>query len=67
METRAIKTLKENDRTGLTITELAKKLRSSRFIVRNALLRLEGADKVYFRKVNMAKIYFLKVGEGDEK
>jgi len=63
MENKIIKALKENDRNGLTIAELSKKLKFSRFIIRTALFRLEGADKVYFRKVNMAKIYSLKRGK----
>jgi len=54
-----IKTLKEN-KEGLTITELVKESKLSRSIVRAALLRLEGEDKVYFRQASMAKIYSLK-------
>ena len=63
MENNIIKALKENGKNGLTIAELSKKLKSSRFIVRNALYRLEALDKVYFRKASIAKIYFLKEGE----
>jgi len=60
MEDKIIEELK-NSREGLTITELVEKLKSSRFIVRNNLFKLEWAEKVYFKKVGMAKIYFLKV------
>jgi len=58
MEDKIIQELK-NSREGLTITELVEKLKSSRFIVRNNLFKLEWGDKVYFKKVGMAKIYFL--------
>ena len=61
METKIIKALKENKK-GLTIADLVRELKSSRFIVRTALSRLEGADKVSIRKIGMAKIYFLKDG-----
>ena len=60
MENNIIKALKENGKEGLTIAELSKKLKSSRFIVRNLLHRLEALDKIYFRKASAAKIYFLK-------
>jgi len=60
MKNEIINTLKENDRTGLSITELAKKLKLSRFIVKNYLLELQGAEKVFVRKAGMAKIYFLR-------
>jgi len=63
MKNKIIKSLKENDRTGLSITELAKKLKLSRFIVKNYLLELQGAEKVFVRKAGMAKIYFLKKDE----
>ncbi len=59
MEDKIIKMLKKS-REGLTITELVKKLKASRFIVRNSLLRLETLDKVYFKKASMAKVYFLR-------
>jgi len=62
MEDRIIKALKDS-KEGLTITELVKKLKSSRFTVRNNLSRLEWGDKVYFKKASMAKIFFLKRGK----
>ena len=67
MENNIIKALKENVRNGLTIAELSKKLESSRFIVRNALYRLEALNKIYFRKASIAKIYFLKGGNEKQK
>jgi len=42
MENRIIKALKDS-KEGLTITELVKKLKSSRFIVRGSLSKLEWA------------------------
>jgi len=60
MENNIIKTLKENGKNGLTIAELSKILKLSRFIVRNLLYQLEALDKIYFRKASAAKIYFLK-------
>ncbi len=58
MEDKIIKVLRGN-KEGLSIAELVKKLRVSRFIVRNNLSRLEWENKVYFKKVGMAKVYFL--------
>jgi len=42
---------------GLTITEVVKLSRLPRSVVRILLARLEGAEKVSFRNVGMAKIY----------
>jgi len=58
-----VKILKENSKTGLTITELVKVSKLSRHIVLTALAKLEGADKVFIRKAGMAKIYSLKKSE----
>jgi len=66
MENKIVKALQENAETGLSIAELARKLKSSRFVIRNALLRLEGANKVQFRKIVTGKFYFLKEGKKNE-
>ena len=57
MEDKIIKILKKSWE-GLSIAELAKRLKVSRFIVKNNLSRLEWANKIYFKKVGMAKVYF---------
>jgi len=59
IEDKIAKILK-NDSKGLTITELVDKIKLNRSSVRIALARLDGADKVYIRKVGMAKLYFLE-------
>lgn len=43
--------------TGRTITEIVAMSRLPRSVVRILLARLEGAGKVGFRKVGMAKVY----------
>ena len=58
MEDKIIKALKSS-REGLTIAEVVRKLKSSRFIVRNNLSKLEWEHKIYFKKTGMAKVYFL--------
>jgi len=63
MENKIVKILKKNSENGLTITELVKKSKLSRHAVKTALLRLEGAKKVYFKKVITGKFYFLKEDE----
>ena len=45
---------------GRTITELTEISQLSRSAVRTALARLEGAEKIIFRSIGMAKVYFLK-------
>lgn len=42
---------------GRTITEIVNLSRLPRSVVRIFLARLEGAERVNFRKVGMAKIY----------
>lgn len=44
---------------GLSITEISKKSKLSRSSVIAALAKLEGAKKISFRKIGMAKIYSL--------
>jgi len=45
---------------GCTITEIVKVSKLPRSIVRIMLARLEGAEKVSFRRVGMAKVYVVK-------
>jgi predicted transcriptional regulator len=52
-----IKILK-NSGEGRTITELTEVSQLSRSAVRTALARLEGAKKIVFRPIGMAKVYF---------
>jgi len=59
MENKVLKILKKNNENGLTITDLVKKSKLSRHAVKTALLRLEGAKKVYFKKIITGKFYFL--------
>jgi len=44
---------------GLTITDIVKKSKFSRSTVINVLAKMEGAKKISFRKVGMAKVYYL--------
>jgi len=44
----------------LTITDIVRKSRFSRATARIALAKLEGADKVFIKRVGMAKLYSLK-------
>lgn len=43
----------------LTIANIALKIKLSRATTRIALAKLEGADKIQYKKIGMAKIYFL--------
>ena len=45
---------------GMTITEVVKQSKFPRSVVRIVLARLEGAGKIGFRKVGMAKIYSMR-------
>ncbi len=56
---RVLKILEKNT-NGLTITEIVNVSKLSRHTIIAILARLEGANKVSFRKVGMAKIYLLK-------
>ena len=49
-----------NSGEGRTITELTEISQLSRSAVRTALARLEGAKKINFRSIGMAKVYFQK-------
>lgn len=53
----------KKSREGLSIAELVKDLKSSRFVVRNTLSKLEWGNKVYFKKVGMDKVYFAGRGK----
>ena len=55
-EKKIIGFIRKND-IGLTITELVSMSKLSRSTVRVILARLEGAERISFRKVGMAKIY----------
>ncbi len=56
--------LRKND-NGLTITELVSLSRLSRSTIRVALARSEGAGKISFRNIGMAKVYVM--GAENEK
>ncbi len=58
-----VRILRKNSGRGLTITELVKASELSRSAIRTILARMEGAGKVSYRKVGMAKLYFLKGGK----
>lgn len=49
-----------NYKKGKTITELTEISELSRSAVRTSIARLEGANKIKYRSVGMAKLYFLK-------
>jgi len=51
--------LKKEGNKGLSITEIVDKTHFTRSVVRILLAWLEGAEKVYVRKVGMAKLYYL--------
>ncbi|MCK4997692.1 hypothetical protein KAS08_05295 [Candidatus Pacearchaeota archaeon] len=56
-EKKVLQTLRTSGE-GRTITELTEISQLSRSAVRTALARLEGANKVIFRPIGMAKVYF---------
>ena len=62
-----IKLILKKTSRGLTITDIVKKSKLSRSTVINILSRLEGADKISFRKIGMAKIYSLNKKMKNEK
>lgn len=45
---------------GLTITEIVEMSDFSRSTIRTILAKLEGAKKVIFRQIGMAKVYMVK-------
>lgn len=52
---------------GLTITEIVNKIGVSRSAVRTALAKLDGAGKVYVRKIGMAKVYLPSGGKNGRR
>ena len=56
-----------NNSNNLTITEIVDKTKFSRSAIRTALAKLEGAGKVYIRKIGMAKVYSLNKKDKNEK
>jgi len=52
--------LKKNEEDGLSITDIEKISKKSRAAIRIILAKLEGAEKIYFKKVGMAKLYYIK-------
>jgi predicted transcriptional regulator len=63
MEDKVIRILRKHSKKGLTITELEKVSKLTRSFIRTTLAKLEGAKKVYIRKVGMSKVYFPKGGK----
>ncbi len=61
-ETKVIKILGSIPGEGRTITELTEISQLSRSAIRTALARLEGAEKIAFRQIGMAKVYFTEDG-----
>ena len=49
----------EGKNIGPNITELVNLSKSSRSAVRTAIAKLEGANKISFRNIGLAKVYFL--------
>ena len=54
---RIFEIVQSSGNTGRTITEIVSMSRLPRSVVRILLARLEGAVRIGFRKVGMAKIY----------
>jgi DNA-binding transcriptional regulator LsrR (DeoR family) len=52
----------KNNSDGLTIVEIAKKLRISRNTVAVVLAELKGANLIRIRSVGMAKLHYLRKG-----
>lgn len=49
----------EEKKVGLSITELVALSKLSRSAVRTAIAKLEGANRISFRNIGMAKVYSL--------
>lgn len=65
VEGRVFSLLKGTD--GLTITEIVSRTDFSRSAVRTALAKLDGAGKVYVRKIGMAKVYLPSGGKNGRR
>jgi len=61
-----IKSILEKSENGFTITDLVNESDLSRSTVIKSLARMEGGNKVSFRKIGMAKLYSLKK-KGDHR
>ena len=48
---------------GMTITDLVLRSSISRSSIRTVLAKLEGAKRVKFKRIGMAKLYFLSRGK----
>ena len=59
MDRKKIIKILEEKKVGLSITELVALSNLSRSAVRTALAKLEGANKISFRNIGMAKVYVL--------
>ena len=59
MEKKILKILERNA-GGLSITELVSISKVNRSAIRMILAKLEGANKIDFNKVGMAKVYYKK-------
>ncbi len=60
MKTKIILRALRKSEFGLTITELVKQTKLKRSSVRTYLAYLEGAEKIFFKKIGMAKVYRIK-------
>lgn len=60
MDEKIILNLLKKNIEGLTITEIVNLSNLSRSFVRTVLAKLDGAGRVSFRKIGMAKVYSLK-------
>ena len=62
IESKILSCLKKSN-GGCSITEIASKTKISRSAIRTTLAKLNGAGKISFRNIGVAKVYFLREGE----
>jgi predicted transcriptional regulator len=62
-EEKIIKILEKKNR-GYSITELVNISKLSRSAIRTSIAKLEGANRISFRNIGMAKVYFLNQKRG---